>query len=133
MMWGMGDGSSDVAHGRHAGQAAEQDAGIGGAAAAGAVGAGASTGGMGGREATDAEMYGPDSNTPSSESHPAPAPSGDDAVRGRGYNEELGWGQDAWENEEVMEDPWTQDQGDDDGFFGGGGGGGDFGDFGDWS
>lgn len=134
MMWGMGDGSSDVTHGQR--PAGEQGEGIAGGAAAGAAA------GMEGREATDQEMYGhPPSTSAGAGGYPAPGPDGgvgatgevgDEAIRGRGYNEELGWGQDGWEKEEeVMDDPWQQDQGDD-GFFGGGGGGGG-GDWGDWS
>lgn len=131
MMWGMGDGSSDVAQGQRPAGPGEQADTVGGGAAAAAGVAGSASG----REAGDEEMYGSDSS-------PRPATgtgteTGDDAARGRGYNEELGWGQDGWENDQVMDDPWEQDQGQgqssDDGWFGGGGGGGDFGDFGDWS
>lgn len=142
MMWGMGDGSSDVAHGRRPG--GEEGEGVMGGAATGAA-AGMGMGG-GGREATDSEMYGQEGGAGAGNSandYPASAPGpvpngggrgedlgagdlGYEAARGRGYNEELGWGQDGWEKEEVMEDQWGQDQGADDGFFGDG-------DFGDWS
>lgn len=122
MMWGMGDGSSEARAGQPS-PGAPPDT-VAGGAAAGAAGASAGAAG----EATDAEMYGAGSG--SAPAPGSPASNGEEAVRGRGYNEELGWGQDGWENEEVMEDPWQQEQGGDDGFFGGGGG--DWGG-GDWS
>jgi hypothetical protein len=93
--------------------------------------------GRGNGEATDEEMYG--SAGPGT---PPPPPGmgmgGEEAARGRGYNEELGWGQDGWENdsntldgEEVMDDPFQSDSGSDGGWFGGGGDWGGGG--GDWS
>jgi hypothetical protein len=84
---------------------------------------------MGGREASDAEMYGSDPHTGAPADPEIEAQ--DEAVRGRGYNEELGWGQDGWDNEEIMDDPFRQES-DDGGLFGGGGDGGG-GDWGDWS
>lgn len=128
MMWGMGDGSSDVARGQ---RPPSDQSDVAGGAAAGAAGTMGRSG-----EASDAEIYGSNADSPREPNIPA---EGEEAVRGRGYNEEMGWGQDGWENdnEEVMEDMWEEKPGSDDGWFGGGGGGssdwGDIGDFGDWS
>lgn len=126
-MWGMGDGSSDVSQGRR--PDSEPSDVVGGAAAAGGA---AGTMGRGG-DASDAEIYG---TGPGTRPDAEVTEGGEEAVRGRGYNEELGWGQDGWENDtdEVMEDPWQRGTGDGGGLFGNGGGdGGDWGDFGDWS
>lgn len=124
-MWGGGDGSPDATNGP-ASNSGLPDSVPGGAAGAAGMGAMGRNG-----EASDQEMYGPGRG----QEQPGPDGLGDEAVRGRGYNEELGWGQDGWENdhEELMDDPFQQEPGvgSDDGWFGGGGGGG--GDWGDWS
>ena len=129
MMWGGGDGSSDATN-RPTSNSGLPDSVPGGAAGAAGMGAGMGAMGRNG-EASDQEMYGQDQG----QEQPGPDGLGDEAVRGRGYNEELGWGQDGWENdnEELMDDPFQQEPGvgSDDGWFGGGGGGG--GDWGDWS
>lgn len=133
-MWGGGDGSSDATRGP-APYGGHPDSMPGGAGAAGAAGGAGAMGPGGNGEASDAEMYGSsESVTPP----PPPGVGGDDVARGRGYEEEMGWGQDGWENdsntldgEEVMDDPFQSDSDSGGGFWGGGGDWGGGG--GDWS
>ena len=141
MMWGGGDGSSDVTRGS-APSSGPIDSMPGGAGAAGAIGA-AGAMGRGNTEASNEGSAGPDVPLPP----PGMGNAGEEAARGGEYGEELGRGQDGWEHdtntlngEEVMDDPFEPDADSDDGFFGdwgggggGGGGGGDWGgDAGDW-
>ena len=130
IFWGGGDGSSDVARG---GTASE-------AGTAGVAGAAGAAGAMGGQRplSEDEQIYGPQpGQTPSQPGQSGEAgqfPPGP-GVEGQGWEQE-GWAPDG---EEVMEDPWGEEQ-DDGGMFGGmfgggdaGGGGGDGGSWGDWS
>lgn len=134
MMWGGGDGSTDINNGRGDTRpsAGEATAGAGMEGVAGAAGAGA----MGGRSTSDDEqIYGGASGSGSGASdlpRQPPGGSNEDLEGLEGYREDEGWvgeGQD-----EVMEDPWEPPQGgDDSGWFGGGGGGGgDGGSWGEW-
>jgi hypothetical protein len=118
MMWGGGDGSSDATTTRGAGQLPESMPG--GAAGAAGMGAAGAMGRGGNGEASDEEMYGAASQ-PGAEGTLPRNIDGEEA-RGRGYNEELGWGEDGWEseNQEVMQDPYQQES--DGGWFDGGGG-----------
>lgn len=141
MMWGGGDGSSDVNHGRGGDNIPPGEIpggpGIGGMA--GAAGAGA----IGGRGMSEnEEIYGQPSNSSDSDLPRRPAGEDVDVQQGtgrydddgqglEGFNEDQGWiGE---QGEEVMQDPWGPSAGgDDSGWFGGGGGDGG-GDWGDWS
>lgn len=139
IFWGGGDGGSDVAHGRGTGTGAGAGDGVATGAAAGAAGAAGAGAGMdpyeSGREATDEEIYGPQGSQgplsrPDQHSNSDASPS-DWAEEDYGH-EDLPWGE-SGDGEEMMDDPWA-DQNADDGFFGGGGGGGgDGGSWGDWS
>jgi hypothetical protein len=64
-------------------------------------------------EASDQEMYGQAQQPSASGAGAGPGLEGDEAVRGRGYNEELRWGQGGWENdhEEFMDDSFQQESG----------------------
>lgn len=138
MFWGGGDGSYDVNHGRGGGQVTGE-AGVGGMA--GAAGAGA----MGGRGMSEEEqIYGGAGQQvsdlprqPPSDGYPGPADGQygdirprDDGTGMEGYQEDAGWiGE---QQDEVMQDPWSQSGSDDSGWFGGGGGGDGGGSWGDW-
>ncbi|ODO06850.1 hypothetical protein I350_04210 [Cryptococcus amylolentus CBS 6273] len=126
--WGGGDGGADAQAGSRPSDVQGSD--VAGGAAAGAMGSAA--GGL----SEDEQIYGrqPPSAEPGSAPPPAPAPDQGQygwpetwpedmggGVEGlEGYREEAGWSED-----EVMQDPWGQQQGggDDGGWFGGGDGG----------
>lgn len=79
-------------------------------------------------------IYGRQPAQPGSPNDPVPPPPGESAggweqfPQGlEGYDEQSA----GWEQEDVMQDPWGNQGGDDSGWFGGGGGGGG-GDWGDW-
>lgn len=119
MFWGGGDGSSDVARG---GTASEAGTMAGAAGAAGAMG-----GVRGDRGLSEEEqIYGPQPTRERGEDS-GDLPRGPPPQAGDGWSEEPGFYPD---QDEVMEDPWA-DQQPDEGWFGGGGGGGG-GDWGDW-
>lgn len=130
IFWGGGDGSSDVNTGRGTGAPPAEVPG-GAAGAAGAVGAGA--GALGGAS-EDEQIYGQQSAPQQPGSAYPEIPDeryGEQSGSGmEGYPEDPGWTEDG---EEVMQDPWGQEGGDDSGWYGGGGGGGDGGSWGDWS
>ena len=123
LMWGGGDGSSDI----HRGASGEA-----GAAGAGAA-VGAASGSLDGQNernlSEEEQIYGPQAGQ--APRNPAEDPSPYDNVEdpaSRGY-------EDDWvpENEETMDDPWADEPQEGGMFGGGGGGGGDIGDWGDWS
>ncbi|WVQ66057.1 uncharacterized protein L199_004235 [Kwoniella botswanensis] len=114
VFWGGGDGGVEATQGRSSDVQPSDGAAAG--AAAGAAGVGMSE---------DEQIYG---RQPSQESSDDPDRYPPSAEGMEGYDEESGWGDD-----EVMQDPWSQQQSDDGGWFGGSGGGGDGGgDWGDW-
>jgi len=125
MMWGGGDGSSDVAR---RGEASEPGA-MGSAGAMGAAGAM----GQGGRGMSEEEqIYGPRPDQPTPGQYGDTDPVDRDGRQQGWDNEEF-----APDGEEVMEDPWSEEPSEG-GMFGGffdgsGGGGGGGSDFGDWS
>jgi hypothetical protein len=123
-MWGGGDGSSDVHHGRGDSQGDMP----GGAAGAGAAGAGAA-GAMGAAPgpSEDELIYGPQPGRQGGDTGRTPTEAYPGEAEWMEQPEEAQWGQ-----EDVMEDPWGQGDSDDGGWFGGGGGGGGGGDWGDW-
>lgn len=135
MMWGGGDGSTDINNGRGDGtpSAGDMPGGPGLGGAAGAAGAAGAFGGRGGSE--DEQIYGgrqdPSPDVPRGAEDGLGMRRRDDGQGMEGYTEDEGWVGDA--DEEVMQDPWGQQGGgDDSGWFGGGGGGGDGGGWGDW-
>ena len=119
MMWGGGDGSSDMQRG------ASSEAGVAGAGAA----VGAASGGLDGADdrtlSEEEQIYGPQAGQASRNPAEDTSPYGDGDLPSKGYDDDL-----VPENEEVMDDPWA-DEPQDGGIFGGGGG--DMGDWGDWS
>ncbi|WVF68496.1 hypothetical protein IAT40_003263 [Kwoniella sp. CBS 6097] len=127
VFWGGGDGGMEASRGG-AGTAGTQpvDGGAAAGAAAGAAGAGMSE---------DEQIYGrqpaPGPETPSRSAEDGrggyPEQQYGDEEGLEGYEEEQGWGED-----EVMQDPWSQQQQSDDGGWFGGSGGGGGGDWGDW-
>lgn len=117
MMWGGGDGSSDVRG--TAGQAGDTGA-IGAAGAAGPAGAGLSE---------DGQIYGPQ---PGETDAPPPR-----TFEGRESGDGQGAGPGTFGQEEVMEDQWAEENPESGWFEGnegadGGGGWGDWGGGGDW-
>ncbi|WVQ96043.1 hypothetical protein IAU59_003143 [Kwoniella sp. CBS 9459] len=128
VFWGGGDGGMEASRGGSAGTQPVD----GGAAAGAAAGAAGVSNGVSENE----QIYGRQPQSPprpdEEPGHPQqqgqkPEQYGDEGLEG--YEEEQGWGED-----EVMQDPWSQQQtGDDGGWFGGSGGsGGGGGDWGDW-
>ncbi|WWC92792.1 uncharacterized protein L201_007751 [Kwoniella dendrophila CBS 6074] len=116
MFWGGGDGGMEASRGRPS-DVQPTDGGAAAGAAAGAAGAGMTE---------DEQIYGRQPSQ-AGRQDPEQYPPSDEGMEG--YQEEQGWGEN-----EVMQDPWSQQQ-NDGGWFGGdgsGGGGGD-GDWGDWS
>ncbi|KAK4688541.1 hypothetical protein P7C73_g1563, partial [Tremellales sp. Uapishka_1] len=112
-MWGGGDGGSDLNRDPIPSQPTDAPPG---------TGAAAETAGTG----SEADIYGQQQQQPE---RLGGSDASDPGSGGglEGYGEEGGW---VGENDEVMQDPWSQ--GSDEGFFGGSGGGGG-GDWGDWS
>lgn len=120
MMWGGGDGSSEVARGGTASEAGT--AGVAGAAgAAGAMGGPRREQGLSEEE----QIYGPQPTSREGD-YPSGMPRGPPGQASDGWAEEPGFYPD---QDEVMHDPWGG-QSDDGGLFGGGGDGGDWGDWG---
>lgn len=134
MIWGGGDGSSDVNTGRGAGDVGASSGDVGGAAA-GAAGAAAA--GQYGQDRLPADedeyIYGPQPG----QDAPPPRPydqrgwdaqSGHDDARESTYEptslEESPWWEQANTPEDVLEDPWAEEQGSGgDSWFDGGDGG----------
>ncbi|KAK8849684.1 hypothetical protein IAR55_005019 [Kwoniella newhampshirensis] len=116
VFWGGGGGTEAQAGSRPT-DVQPSDGGAAAGAAAGAAGAGMTE---------DEQIYG---RQPSQSAENALPENYDASPEGlEGYEEEPGWGED-----EVMQDPWSQQGSDDGGWFGGsGGGGGGGGDWGDW-
>ncbi|WWC65821.1 uncharacterized protein I303_108443 [Kwoniella dejecticola CBS 10117] len=110
IFWGGGDGGME-AQGQGRPSDVQAPDGSAAGAAAGAAGAGMTE---------DEQIYGRQaSQAQQSDSNPERYPPSDEGMEG--YEEEPGWGDD-----EVMQDPWSQQSSDDSGWFGGGDGGGDW-------
>ncbi|WRT69687.1 uncharacterized protein IL334_006677 [Kwoniella shivajii] len=115
MFWGGGDGGMEASRGRPSD--VEPAGGAATGAAAGAAGANMSE---------DEQIYGRQPSEQGSQDLDQYPPSAEGM---EGLDEEQGWGEN-----EVMQDPWSEQQNDDSGWFGSddGGGGGGGGDWGDW-
>ncbi|OCF35219.1 hypothetical protein I317_02265 [Kwoniella heveanensis CBS 569] len=127
VFWGGGDGGMEASRGGSAGTQP-----IDGGAAAGAAAGAAGAAGSGTGVSEDEQIYGRQPRSAEEDGGQYPEQQsrneyGDEGLEG--YEEEQGWGED-----EVMQDPWSQQQqgGDGGGWFGGDGGGDWGGGGGDW-